>query len=112
MNFVIAQLLKAERHRGELPAWWFYRDARGLEVDAVRIDAAAVSGQALEIKSGQTVAADMADSLKRLVERAAQRRPPLSLDAAVVYGGTDERRVGGFPALSWQALTRGPWRRP
>lgn len=111
-NMIIAQLLKAEIHRGERPPWWFYRDARGLEVDAVRIAPAAATGLALEIKSGQTLASDMADSLKRLAERTSQQTPPVRLDSAVIYGGVAEGGVGGLPALSWQALAQGPLATP
>ena len=51
-NLVAAELLKASLHRGEPPSWWFYRDAKGLEVDVLHVDGP--RHLAIEVKSGAT----------------------------------------------------------
>lgn len=65
-NFVINEVQKVFLHNGERPPLYFWRDFRGIEVDLI-ID---LGNRRIpvEIKSGETVAADFFDGLDRYIQ--------------------------------------------
>jgi uncharacterized protein len=64
-NFVLSELRKLFLHHGQRAPLFFWRDARGLEVDIV-MDLG-TRRVPIEIKAGETVAADFLDGLDRYV---------------------------------------------
>jgi uncharacterized protein len=64
-NFAINEVQKVFLHNGERPPLYFWRDFRGVEVDLI-IDLG-TRRIPLEIKSGETVAADFFESLDRYI---------------------------------------------
>jgi predicted AAA+ superfamily ATPase len=56
-NWVMTELLKAQTNSGHKPSLYFLRDKDGHEVDAI-IETAPDTFQAVEVKSGETVASD------------------------------------------------------
>jgi predicted AAA+ superfamily ATPase len=99
-NLIAVELQKSAWHQGERPDWWFYRDAKGLEIDFLRVRG--VSHLALEAKSGATLQAEWTDSLRKFQTRMASR--DLSVDLGVVYGGDDARFLQGVPAQNWRQV--------
>jgi predicted AAA+ superfamily ATPase len=97
-GFVISELIKSFLHQGKEPDLYFWRDSTGHEIDAV-IDRG--SGRvAVEIKSGETVAADFfagIDFWRTLV--GAPEAP-----AALVTGGDRGYRRRGVQVYSWMEL--------
>ncbi|EFK08381.1 conserved hypothetical protein [delta proteobacterium NaphS2] len=80
-NLVINEVQKVFLHNGERPPIYFWRDFKGLEVDLV-IDLG-THRIPIEIKSGETVAADFFDNLDRYIQ--------LSHDPGgmLIYGGRE-----------------------
>ena len=86
-SWVVSELTKRALHTGRDPDLWFWRDARGHEIDVV-IDLGADQIM-VEIKSGQTLTRDYFRNIRNLREAAGDP----TLAAALVYGGDrDERR--------------------
>lgn len=97
-NLVFLECLKDRLHRG-LPAdLHFWRDSAGLEVDLLREQDGIL--HPIEIKSGQTLAADFFDGLRRWML--------LSGDTAsapwLVYGGETALRRGTTEVIPWRDL--------
>ena len=64
---MVSEVLKSRLHRGVPPRLSFYRDQPGLEVDLIVEEGRRV--EAVEIKSGQTIASDALASLVKFRER-------------------------------------------
>ena len=99
-NLVVTEFLKAKLNRGLSPDIYFWRDSRGLEVDLLL-----EKGEALwpvEIKSGQTIAADFFASLKKWSELSGREDKP----AWLVYGGDRELQNGNFTIVPWRTLPK------
>jgi len=92
-NFVINELQKLFVHNGQRPPLYFWRDSRGLEIDLI-IDLGA-RRIPLEVKSGETVAADFFDGLDRYVR--------LSHDpgGVLVYAGREGYARRGHQVRPW-----------
>lgn len=97
-SFVLSELHKNFIHRGEQPGLYYWRDARGREIDFL-VD---IGGRlvAVEAKSGKTVAGDFFDALKFWREMSEDAAAP----AALVYGGDRAFRQTGFAVCPWFAL--------
>jgi len=97
-SYVVSELLKGYLHRGEEPDLYFWRDASGHEVD-VLIDHGSRQVP-VEVKSGQTVAADFFRGLDYWRKLADDPEAP----AALVYGGERSYRRRGVTVYGWDAL--------
>lgn len=98
-TWVVGECLKARWHRARETNLYFWRDRSGHEVDLL-VD----QGQQIlpvEIKSGQTVAADFFGSLKRWQELAGEAAKP----AVLVYGGRDQQRRSDCSVVPWRHLS-------
>lgn len=100
-NLVIADVLKQRYNRGETGNLYFYRDAKGLEVDL--LIPTGRQFHAVEIKAGATINPDYFSGLSRF--RAAF--PDVAASAHVVHGG-DQRQVrsDGTAVLPWRGVGR------
>lgn len=106
--WVVSEIMKHHTHRGVTPQFSFFRDQKGHECDLVIEHGDRVT--AVEIKSGQTVAADVFAALSRVADdlRAA---PGGAVDVApvVVYGGRESHRLTAMRQLSWRDLHSLDW---
>ncbi|MFA4943152.1 MAG: ATP-binding protein [Lentisphaeria bacterium] len=94
-TFVVTEALKSRLNRGLAGNLFFWRDQGGHEVDLV-----ADQGLKLlpvEIKSGQTLAADFFTGLERWRRIAG----PRGADPLLVYGGNQTLRHGATTVFSW-----------
>lgn len=62
-NWVMTELLKTQTNAGRKPSLYFLRDHEGHEIDAF-IETAPNTFQAVEVKSGETIASDAFDNLE------------------------------------------------
>jgi predicted AAA+ superfamily ATPase len=97
-SWVVSELTKRALHAGREPDLWFWRDARGHEVDIV-VDVG--SDQVLvEVKSGQTLASDYFRNIRYLRKTAGEQ----TLPAALVYGGDRNERRQDTQVTAWWNL--------
>ena len=99
-NLVAVQVLKRDLHQGRRPSWWFYRDAKGLEVDLVQAEG--MRHRVVEVKSGATAQAEWARPLQALGERMARRG--LQAEPEIIYGGDEDGSARRIPVRSWRRL--------
>jgi predicted AAA+ superfamily ATPase len=98
-NWVMTELLKAQTNRGRKPSLHFLRDKQGHEIDAlVETDPSEV--QAVEVKSGETVASDFFDGLSYWREHF----PGRGLVPWLIYGGAERQDRSRATVLPWQDL--------
>lgn len=97
-NLVITEFLKGRFNQGQQADLYFWRDSRGLEVDLLLDDGASLTP--VEIKSGQTIAADSLTSLKKWCELSGTTESP----ALLVYGGNRELANGNIAIIPWRKL--------
>ena len=100
-NWAVTELLKARLNHGQRPDLHFLRDKVGHEVDIV-IETAPGRLQAVEIKSGVTVASDFFDGLHYWRTRLEGR----TLKPWLIYGGDGDADRSGARVLPWSALSQ------
>ena len=98
-NWVMTELLKAQTNRGIKPRLHFLRDKEGHEIDAF-IETAPKCFHAVEIKSGETVAADFFKGLDYW--RGALKDQAIT--PWVVYGGSTQQDRERGRVLPWADL--------
>lgn len=98
-NWVITELLKAHTHQGRTPRLCFLRDKQGHEVDAL-IEIAPLNWQALEIKSGETIASDWFDSLNYWAGQFATD-DNTRFARSLIYGGTNAQTRQQTQVFPW-----------
>ncbi len=97
-TLVVTEFLKGRFNEG-LPANLFYwRDSKGLEIDLIREEGEEL--EAIEIKSGQTIAPDSFTSLKRWLKLAGQSEAP----ARLIYGGDKALTNKNISIVPWQNI--------
>lgn len=97
-TFIFGELLKGRFNRGLRPNLYFWRDHVGHEVDCV-----AEKGEHLvpiEMKSGQTVAADFLKGISYWQDLAGQS----SRESYVVYGGLADQKRSETNVLGWKSF--------
>lgn len=97
-TFVIAEFLKGRFNQGLPSNLYYWRDSRGLEIDLIIEDGQRLD--AVEIKSGQTIAPDFFSSLKRWSELAGYPEMP----ARLVYGGDTALSYGNIVVVPWKKI--------
>lgn len=101
-TWVISELRKTWLHQGMAPAFSFWRDSNGNEVDLL-IDRAGTLTP-VEIKAGMTLNRDYFTGLQRWAALAGSQ----AATPVLVYGGTDEQQRAGVQTLGWQQLKNWP----
>jgi predicted AAA+ superfamily ATPase len=103
-SWVISEIYKTIVHSGVQPNLYHYRETRGLEIDLLIEQYEGLD--AVEIKSGATIAVDFFKNLKRFSDRmkAAGKKSPIR--SHVVYGGDDSRQRSDAQVLSWRDVER------
>ncbi len=98
-NWVMTELLKAQTNSGQKPSIYFLRDKEGHEIDAF-IETAPGIFQAVEVKSGETVAADSFAGL----EYWRSQHSGKTLIPWLVHGGTIHQQREQATILPWNDL--------
>ena len=95
-TWVVSELVKRRFHAGQSAELFFWRDSTGLEIDVVfeRSDGL----QAIEIKSGATVASDWLHALSRWRSLVDEPTPPPWL----VFGGEGQHERQGVLMRGWR----------
>ena len=103
-SWVISEIYKTIVHSGVQPNLFHYRETRGLEIDLLIEQDEGLD--AVEIKSGATIAVDFFKNLKRFSDRmkAAEKNRPIRKH--VVYGGDDYQQRSDAQVLSWHDVER------
>lgn len=99
-NWAITELLKAQTHRGIKPTLYFLRDKEGHEIDAL-IETGPDTFQAIEIKSGETIASDFFANLDYWRAKLTQQ----SLTPWLIHGGTTRQDREKATGLPWSQLS-------
>ena len=98
-NWVMTELLKAQTNAGQRPSLYFVRDKEGHELDAI-IETAPDLYQAVEVKSGETVAADSFSGLNYWRSHLAGK----TLVPWLVHGGAAFQQREQASVLPWTDL--------
>jgi predicted AAA+ superfamily ATPase len=99
-NWVMTELLKAQTNRGLKPSLHFLRDKEGHEIDAL-IETAPDTFQAVEIKSGETIASDFFGGLDYWRAKLTRQ----TLTPWLIYGGTARQDREKATVLPWNDLS-------
>jgi hypothetical protein len=97
-TFVVSEVKKTVAHTGKIDRTFYWRDRAGHEVDIVIEQAGGLN--AIECKSGKTIAADSLKPLMWWRELAKNQTQQLSL----VYGENDRFSRQGVEVLSWREV--------
>lgn len=106
-TWVASEICKARVHRGLAAGLGFFRDRKGNEVDVV-----VELGRellAVEVKSGQTIAADFFAGLRTFAALNAAARPRRRTRGVLVYGGDTAQNRSDGTAVPWSALDLQTW---
>ena len=106
-SWVVSEIIKARSHGGLPPSLFFYRDRKGLEVDAV-VDRA-TELLAVETKSGQTVAQDFFAALQKFVAAIQSQPHPPRVSRLVVYGGDRRQKRSEATVVPWSEIDKVDW---
>ena len=99
-NWVMTELLKAQTNRGIKPSLHFLRDKEGHEIDAF-IETAPDTFQAVEIKSGETIASDFFTGLDYWRAKLTRQ----TVTPWLVHGGTAHQQREKGTVLPWNDLS-------
>ncbi len=106
-SWTVAEILKARLHRGLPPDLYFYRDHKGVEVDAV-----IETGPrpiAVEIKSSQTVTSEFFGPVDFLAGLMSAAAPAADIGRVVIFGGDATQTRGGVRVVAWSDVDRFDW---
>ncbi len=99
-NWVMTELLKEQTNSGQKPSLYFLRDKEGHEVDAI-IETAPDTFQAVEVKSGETIASDSFAGLDYWRSHLSGK----TLVPWLVHGGTAFQQREKATVLPWNDLS-------
>lgn len=94
-SWVVAEVYKGHVHRGVEPSFFHYRESRGVEVDL--LVAHGERWQAIEVKSGETIARGFFTKLERF---AGDELTPIT-ESLVVYGGDRSQQHSQGRVVAW-----------
>jgi uncharacterized protein len=95
-TFVISELIKSRLNIGEQPAFSFWRDSNGNEVDLIIEQGTKL--MPVEIKSGRTLTGDSFSGLEKWTALAGDT----AVTPSLIYGGDDTYKHKGIKILGWQ----------
>jgi hypothetical protein len=94
-SFVISEFYKSRYNQGKSPAFFFWRDRSGNEIDLVVELAGKL--KPVEIKSGKTVNQRYLNGLKKWMSLSGKT----GIDPTLVYGGSTSLNQDEFQIVSW-----------
>jgi hypothetical protein len=95
-NAIVADLFKKRAHAGKRPAFWFWQDQHGNEVDLLIEEAGEL--KAIEIKSSQTFNSRLVSGLSKWAQISGS--PPKQ--NFLVYAGTQEQALEQGTLMPWR----------
>lgn len=98
--WAMTELLKAQANCGIKPSLYFLRDKEGHEIDAL-VETSPGTFEAIEIKSGETVAGDFFDGLEYWKGKLKDR----TLRPWLIHGGAARQDRGKATVLPWNDLS-------
>ena len=98
-NLVIAEALKKRLNDGREPNMFFFRDAKGNEIDLLTLHGGMLS--AYEIKSSATYSTDFEKTLRNA---ATLINTPV-MQRTVIYGGDYQNAAGDIRITNWREMT-------
>jgi predicted AAA+ superfamily ATPase len=106
-TWVVSEIQKARIHRGLPQSLFFFRDRKGVEVDAVieRGDMLL----AVETKSGQTVAEDFFTALHAFARQVESRHHAPAVQRVLVYGGDTGQQRSDAHVVPWSQVDAYDW---
>lgn len=107
-SWVVAELYKAQVHRGEQPDLYHYRESRGLEMDLL-----VNLGDRLcvvEAKSAATATADFFNGFAPFAERTGNTGLPTRIENIVVYGGETSQQRSAARLIAWRDVASALYR--
>lgn len=99
-TFIIAELIKSQLNRGEKPAFFFWRDNNGNEVDMIIEQGATLIP--VEIKSGRTLTNESFKGLEKWRALAGAKAG----DAALIYGGDETYKHKDIKVVGWKECSK------
>lgn len=106
-SWVVSEIGKAYRNRGERPNLMFFRDHHGLEVD-VMVEAG-LRECAVEVKSSETVASDAFSSLDAVRVLSEASPAGRSHSGVLVYAGAERWQRKDVTVLPWSDVGEYHW---
>lgn len=106
-TWVVSEIWKARSHRGVRPDLFHYRDRKGLEIDALLDDGAAVT--LVEAKSAETIAPDFFSALRRVEAQVTAAVRLGGPKKRLVYGGDTRTRREGVEVIPWRKVADATW---
>jgi hypothetical protein len=103
-SWVCAEVYKASAHTGLRPSLFHYRETRGIEIDLLIEQGEGLD--AVEIKSGATMAAGFLTNLERFPIRLKSAGQQLPIRSHLVYGGDDSYQRSGAQVVPWRDAQR------
>jgi len=97
-TFVVGEWMKAFLNSGEQPAFYFWRDSNGVEVDMLVERGGRI--MPVEIKSGKTVAADFFSGLEKWTGLVGDN----ATEPTLIYGGEESYMHKGTRVSGWRHL--------
>lgn len=95
-TFIISELIKSQFNQGERPAFFFWRDSNGNEVDLIVEQGAGL--MPIEVKSGKTLTRDSFVGLEKWCALAGDK----AMKPSLIYGGSLAYEHKGVRVLGWQ----------
>ncbi len=99
-SWAVAEVLKGYLNQGTTPHLLHYREARGVEIDLLVEHAGDID--AIEMKSGATLASDWLLPFARVQARLSGIDQGKQLRSHLLYGGSDRHVRGGCEVLPWR----------
>lgn len=99
-SWVVAELYKGQVHRGIEPSLFHYRESRGVEVDL--LVERGERWQAIEAKSGETIARDFFKNLERFATSDQSPAPVGRIESLVIYGGDRSQQRSQGRVVAWR----------
>lgn len=100
-NWVVSEKLKQAYHHGVEPAYYYWRDHKGHEVDLIEDRSTYL--YPTEIKSGATFHGDFLKDVNYL-NRLQKETLPEGIFGECIYGGDESFEFKGSKIVSWKAL--------
>jgi uncharacterized protein len=95
-TFIISELVKSQFNRGERPAFFFWRDSNGNEVDLIIEQGTQL--MPIEIKSGKTLTRDSFSGLDKWCSIAGD----VAVNPVLIYGGTESYTQRKVKVIAWR----------
>jgi uncharacterized protein len=95
-TFIISELVKSKLNKGEKPAFWFWRDSNGNEVDLIVEQGTKL--QPIEIKSGRTLTHEAFAGLEKWQSLADKK----AVSPTLIYSGDESYTQKGIKVVGWK----------